>query len=123
MRSRSSCWATGDRTWVRRAIVFEEGARAICAYKTRDRYNLSYVVESVHLMKSQSVKLTYEIDLQPGELLALPPELAASVGAGRWLVTIQPMSSPAVSLPTRNHDAFLHSYAPGDEGLYDDYTR
>ncbi|MCY7323917.1 MAG: hypothetical protein LH660_19485 [Phormidesmis sp. CAN_BIN36] len=74
-------------------------------------------------MRSQSIKLTYEIDLQPGELLALPPELTASIGAGRWLVTIQPVSSSAVSLPTRHHDAFLNSYAPEDEGLYDDYTR
>lgn len=74
-------------------------------------------------MRSQPVKLTYEIDLQPGELLALPPELTASIGAGRWLVTIQPVSPPPVAPPTRNHDAFLNSYAPEDEGLYDDYTR
>lgn len=74
-------------------------------------------------MRSQSNKLTYEIDLQPGELLALPPELTASIGAGRWLVTIQPAASPSVSLLTRSHDAFLNSYAPEDEGLYDDYTR
>ncbi len=84
---------------------------------------MSYVTESIHLMRSQSVKLSYEIDLQPGELLALPPELTASVGAGRWLVTIQPVSAPPVSLPTRSHNAFLNGYAPEDEGLYDDYTR
>ena len=74
-------------------------------------------------MRSQQVLLTYEIDLQPGELLALPPELTASIGAGRWLVTIQPVSPPPVPPPTCNHDAFLNSYAPEDEGLYDDYTR
>ena len=74
-------------------------------------------------MRSQQVLLTYEIDLQPGELLALPPELTASIGAGRWLVTIQPVFPPPVPPPTRNHDAFLNSYAPEDEGLYDDYTR
>ena len=74
-------------------------------------------------MRSQQVLLTYEIDLQPGELLALPPELTASIGAGRWLVTIQPVSPPPVPPPTRNHDAFLNSYAPEDEGLYDDYIR
>lgn len=72
-------------------------------------------------MRSQPVKLTYEIDLQPGELLALPAELTTSIGAGRWLVTIQPVPTPPVPLPTRNHDAFLNSYAPEDEGLYDDY--
>jgi D-lyxose ketol-isomerase len=74
-------------------------------------------------MRSQPVKLTYEIDLQPGEQLNLPPELTASIGAGRWLVTIQSVLSPTGSLPTRNHNAFLNSYAPEDEGLYDDYTR
>ena len=73
-------------------------------------------------MRSQQVLLTYEIDLQPGEVLGLPPEVTASIGAGRWLVTIQPVSPPSV-LPTRNHDAFLNSYAPEDEGLYDDYIR
>jgi D-lyxose ketol-isomerase len=74
-------------------------------------------------MKSQLVKLTYEIDLQPGEQITLPPELTASIGAGRWLITIQPASSYAVSTLTRSHDAFLNSYAAEDEGLYDDYTR
>lgn len=74
-------------------------------------------------MKSQPIKLTYEIDLQPGERLVLPPELTASIGAGRWLVTIQPVSSSLTPLPTRNHNAFLKSYAPEDDGLYDDYTR
>jgi hypothetical protein len=79
-------------------------------------------------MRTQLVQLTYEVDLQPGEQLALPPELSASVGEGRWLVTIQPLpSSPELSssdpTPARNHNAFLNSYAPEDEGLYDDYTR
>ncbi len=73
-------------------------------------------------MPSQPVKLTYEIDLQPGESLTLPPELNTSLGAGRWLITIQPISTPS-SLPTLDHSAFLNSYVPEDEGLYDDYTR
>ena len=75
-------------------------------------------------MKSQPIKLTYEIELQAGEALVLPPELTASVGAGCWLITIQPISAPTLaSLLTRNHAAFLRSYAPDDEGLYDDYAR
>jgi D-lyxose ketol-isomerase len=76
-------------------------------------------------MKSQPINLTYEIELQPGEALTLPPELTASIGAGRWLITIQPSSNSALSntQPTRTHDAFLRSYAAEDEGLYDDYTR
>jgi hypothetical protein len=74
-------------------------------------------------MKSQPVNLTYEIDLQPGELLTLPSELTAIIGAGRWLVTIQPVSLSPTPPPIRNHTAFLNSYTPEDEALYDDYTR
>lgn len=75
-------------------------------------------------MRSQPVKFTYEINLQPGEVLALPSELITSIGAGRWLITIQPASPPFSALvPTGTHNAFLNSYAPEDEGLYDDYTR
>jgi hypothetical protein len=73
-------------------------------------------------MQSQPVNLSYEIELQPGEPLILPPELTTNIGAGRWLITIQPVPAPS-SLPTRNHSAFLNSYVPEDEGLYDDYTR
>lgn len=29
--------------------------------------------------------------------------------------------SPPLSTPIRSHSAFLNSYAPEDEGLYDDY--
>jgi hypothetical protein len=88
----------------------------------RDRYNWRDVTITIYLMKSQPINITYEIDLQPGELLNLPPELTARIGAGRWLITIQPVLSPQYE-PTRNHNAFLNSYAPEDEGLYDDYTR
>lgn len=73
-------------------------------------------------MQSQPVNLSYEIELEPGETLALPPELTTSVGAGRWLITIQPARAPSSS-PMRDHSAFLNSYVPEDEGLYDDYTR
>jgi hypothetical protein len=72
-------------------------------------------------MRTQLVQLTYEVDLQPGEQLALPQELIANVGAGRWLVTVQPSSSDPS--PVHNHNAFLNSYALEDEGLYDDYIR
>jgi hypothetical protein len=65
-------------------------------------------------MKDQLTHLTYEIELQPGEKLTLPPALVNSVGPGRWLITVQP-AGPAV----RNHAAFLNGYAPEDEGLYD----
>jgi hypothetical protein len=68
-------------------------------------------------MKSNVVSLTYQIELEPGEELSLPESLVKSLGAGRWLITIQPLASEA---PIRDHTAFLNSYAPEDEGLYDD---
>jgi len=67
-------------------------------------------------VKSHVVGLTYEIELQPGEELVLPESLVKSLGAGRWLITVR--SLPAAQLLDSN--AFLDSYAPEDEGLYDD---
>jgi len=68
-------------------------------------------------MNSQLVNLTVEIKLQAGEKLSLPQSLIDSVGAGDWLITVQPASQALI----RNHSAFLNGYAPEDEGLYDDY--
>jgi hypothetical protein len=65
-------------------------------------------------MKDQLLRLTYGVELPPGENLTLPPALVASVAAGRWLVTIEPADRAAV----RDYAAFLHSYVPEDEGLY-----
>ena len=73
-------------------------------------------------MRSHLTQLTYEIELQPGEKLTLPEPLVASVSAGRWLITIQPFTANTNSTSIRNHSAFLNSYAPSDEGLYDDPT-
>jgi hypothetical protein len=67
-------------------------------------------------MQHQPLELTYQVDLGPGEKLALPDSLLNSVGPGRWIITVQ--SLPPGS-PVRNHAAFLRSYAPEDEGLYD----
>ena len=67
-------------------------------------------------MKDQLKHVAVEIELQPGEKLTLPPAVIDSVGAGRWLVTIE----PAGVAPTRGHGAFLNGYAAEDEGLYDD---
>jgi hypothetical protein len=74
------------------------------------------------IMQNHLVSLTCEIELQQGESLALPPEFTTNFGAGRWLITIQPAPT-ASSLPTRNHAAFLKSFSPEDDGLYDDYTQ
>jgi hypothetical protein len=71
-------------------------------------------------MNSKLVNLTYEVQLQSGETLALPDTLTKNIGAGRWLITIQPVQ-PIPSVAPRSHDAFLNGYAPEDNGLYDDY--
>jgi ferredoxin len=68
-------------------------------------------------MKDELVCLTCEIELQPGEPLRLPEALAAAIGPGRWRLTVQAVRRP----PVRSHSAFLNSYAPEDEGLYDAY--
>lgn len=58
-----------------------------------------------------------EIELGPGEKLSLPETVTGRVGAGRWLVTVQPAETIDA---TRAHQAFLDGYSPEDEGLYDD---
>ncbi len=70
-------------------------------------------------MKEHLRHLSFEIELQPGEKLTLPPALIDGVGAGRWVITIQPVDD--TDLPIRGHDAFLNGYTAEDEGLYDDY--
>ncbi len=71
-------------------------------------------------MHSKLMNLTYEIELQTGEKLILPESLVQNIGAGRWLITIEPLIE-AKEVSNRSHDAFLKGYAPEDEGLYDDY--
>ena len=72
-------------------------------------------------MRSNLVNMTYEVELAPGEKLTLPQALIDSIGAGRWIVTVQPLGAPESTIPVRDHSAFLNSYALEDEGLYDDY--
>ena len=72
-------------------------------------------------MKSQLERLIYNVELKPGEKLTLPPELIGSVGEGHWTITVQPAND--TQQPTRDHGAFLDSYSPDDEGLYDDCQR
>jgi hypothetical protein len=68
-------------------------------------------------MKSQLLQLAFEIELQDGEKLIIPSSIVEGIGKGKWLITIQPKSQT----DDRAHDAFLKSYSPEDEGLYDDY--
>ncbi|HEX3869884.1 MAG TPA: hypothetical protein VHV77_05590 [Pirellulales bacterium] len=70
-------------------------------------------------MATEPSDLSCEVELRPGEKLSLPPALVARVGPGHWLVTVTPAPSSAAA--PRGHSAFLHGYAPEDEGLYDDY--
>ena len=68
-------------------------------------------------MKSQLLQLAFEIELQDGEKLTIPSSIIEGIGKGKWLITIQPKAETG----DRVHDAFLKSYSPEDEGLYDDY--
>ena len=68
-------------------------------------------------MKSQLLQLAFEIELQDGEKFTIPSSIIEGIGKGKWLITIQPKSEAG----DRAHDAFLKSYSPEDEGLYDDY--
>jgi hypothetical protein len=68
-------------------------------------------------MKDHLTRLEFEIELQPGEKLTIPPALTDGVGEGRWVITIQPANA---ATRVRGHDAFLNGYAAEDEGLYDD---
>ena len=72
-------------------------------------------------MLANLTKLACEIELQRGEKLTLPQSLVDSVGPGHWRITIEPVQPATASESVRTHSAFLSSYAPEDEGLYDDY--
>ncbi len=65
-------------------------------------------------METTLTRLSCRIHLNPGERFELPEAMIAALGEGDWLVTIE------AARPVRFHDAFLDSYAPEDEGLYDD---
>lgn len=70
-------------------------------------------------MKESLLNLAFEVELKPGERLMLPERLIQSVKEGRWIIIIQPATPAPIAI--RDHTAFLMSYAPEDEGLYDDY--
>ncbi len=76
---------------------------------------------TINNMTGKLIKLTYEIEVQTGEKFTLPDSLLESLGVGRWIVTIQPAIEEKIPVVTRSHDAFLKSYSPEDEGIYDDY--
>lgn len=65
-------------------------------------------------------QLSYDIEVYAGETLQLPESVVKQVGPGRWRIIIEPIDEE-LNAPVRGHSAFLHGYAPEDEGLYDDY--
>lgn len=73
-------------------------------------------------MQSKLTEITYDVELQQGEPLSLPEEAVGIVGPGHWLISIRPADGNVHEGPVRDHTAFLNSYAPEDEGLYDDYS-
>jgi len=73
-------------------------------------------------MDTKPTEITYDVHLQPGEPLALPKDAADILGPGHWLISIRPVDQASQGEPVRDHGAFLNSYVPEDEGLYDDYS-
>lgn len=71
-------------------------------------------------MQPSPTQLTFTVDLEPGEKLSLPQEVVESIGPGHWIITIRPLEPGDAQPLSRGHSAFLNSYAPDDEGLYDD---
>ena len=71
-------------------------------------------------MESNSTQVAFDVAVAPGEKLTLPPEVVSNIGPGRWWITMTPCDAPGTEAH-RDHAAFLNSYAPEDEGLYDDY--
>jgi hypothetical protein len=72
-------------------------------------------------MDAKPSEFTFDIHLQPGEPLTLPKDAAAIHGPGDWQITIRPVPGDSAR-PVRDHSVFLNSFAPEDEGLYDDYS-
>jgi hypothetical protein len=56
---------------------------------------LQWPMSRERTMSNQPVTLTYEVDLLSGEPLALPANLTANLGAGRWLIPVgdRPLSN------------------------------
>jgi hypothetical protein len=78
--------------------------------------------EASQAMQSKVTEITFDVTLQPGEPLTLPQDASQIVGPGHWLVSIRPVDPAGDLGAVRDHSAFLNSYAPDDEGLYDDYS-
>lgn len=80
-----------------------------------------FPAEEDEAMKARMARIMCKVELQPGEKLSLPEALIESIGAGSWTIIVQ--SADDTDEAIRNHSAFLGSYSPADEGLYDDCQR
>jgi hypothetical protein len=81
-------------------------------------------VSGVSLSSQSQSKITevvYEVDLKPGEAFSLPADVAQILGPGHWRVSITAGGNSHQTMAAGAYTAFLRSYAPEDEGLYDDY--
>jgi hypothetical protein len=73
-------------------------------------------------MDTKVTEITFDVTLQPGEPLSIPESASQIVGPGHWVVSIRPADSATSQDSIRDHSAFLNSYSPEDEGLYNDYS-
>ncbi len=69
-------------------------------------------------MQTLPLTVTCKISLAAGECMQLPPEVTGLLGEGEWLLMLRRLNpeEPDIWDP----EAFLASYGPEDEGLYDD---
>jgi len=73
-------------------------------------------------MQANVTQFSFSVELQPGEKLSLPQAVVDTIGPGRWHVSICTLEDNGKDEPIRDHSAFLDSYGPEDEGLYDDFA-
>jgi hypothetical protein len=68
-------------------------------------------------MNSGSSDFIYDINLAPGEALALPSTAVPIVGPGSWRITIEPYDGLHPEGAPRDHAAVVASDSSEDEGL------
>jgi hypothetical protein len=52
-------------------------------------------------------QVSYDVELQPGEILQLPESVAKRVGPGRWRIIIESIEEEKTPSSIRGHSAFL----------------
>jgi hypothetical protein len=93
--------------------------------KCRPRAEKDRILPNLSSVKKDRSKLSeviYDVHLQPGEELSLPTDVAEMLGSNHLRVSIRAADDSGRGGLVRNHMAFLNSFAPEDEGLYDDYS-